>query len=891
MFLQANPMAQPNYSQLLRNAWYGINSESQSFDADAVAEPSADPTQDLSEFLGEQIAWEHTFAAQEPDLKPVPASLPIELRDALQSQGIVGLYSHQVKCYRAIRAGKDVVLTPPTAAGKTLAAYIPVLSGVMQDGSCSLSLYGLKALASDQTAKLDALLAGIPEATRPRFAKLTGDIGRDQREVLLATEPHLLAMTPDLLHFELKQVRWSEDWQRFLQRLRYVVLDELHTYSGVFGANLHWLLARLKLAVDSCGGNSKRLQFVCLSATVGNPKELASQLIGRPAMAPDGSKQLVWIHRSGAAQAQKRLVVLHPTYNANAEVARITAFLLCQGMRGLTFTEATDTTKRLVGLVQEELRLQGSEGLHHTIASFYGALDDTRRHEIMAQLEAGTVRWIISTKALEVGVDLPQLDVCIIRGFPDNLMRFYQQMGRAGRKQSGLVVFVPIAQSLLDVYFTERAHLLSPPELVHFNPNYPVMVAKHLMCAAAESGFSFKQVRRYFGEEAVAIAQMLHPHLKARRDGILYATGFPHGAVNLRGGTASQLIKLVDGTTGKPLETMSADLAHRQVFPGAIYQLQQGDGRMQAYRSESLEQGTATLVPVESHGLRTQALTQLGATRQTRLVEPKIIPLNSSGTTASAETPYLTLELGFGKLTQQVQGYDVQQRQYVRTCLHRVCVHHKAPLPGTTRCPACGKKTREAEITKTLDTVNFAQPYATAFESPLLNLAFNSAALEVVEAFVQELKQQVQTGDRRQAYQPLWDYPSHWVAVHSVGHLLIKALPLVVLHAQQDLDFLCEAIAPHQTQGLWYDTSDGGNGATEAILRYWDELVPGAIALADACGCEAGCPRCLSSWSCPDQNKGLVKQVGVFVLGAMTTCHLQSAVVAPGVVVPGEAIV
>jgi len=134
------------------------------------------------------------------------------------------------------------------------------------------------------------------------------------------------------------------------------------------------------------------------------------------------------------------------------------------------------------------------------------------------------------------------------------------------------------------------------------------------------------------------------------------------------------------------------------------------------------------------------------------------------------------------------------------------------------------------------------------------------------------------------------DYPSHWVAVHSVGHLLIKALPLVVLHAQQGLDFLCEAIAPNQTQGLWYDTSDGGNGATEAILRYWDELVPEAIALADAYGCEAGCPRCLSSWSCPDQNKGLVKQVGMFV-EAMTTHLHQSAVVAPGVVVPGGAIV
>ncbi len=862
-------MSQPNYSQLLQTVWYGADApnDSETNSMPSQFTPGAQPT-DVLDVLGDSIAWEHTFPGVTADLESFPDTIPAELVTALHAQGITGLYSHQVKTYRAVRAGKDVILTPPTAAGKTLAAYIPVLEGVIEQGHHALSLYGLKALASDQTAKLQVLLAGIPRQERPCFIALTGDVAKDQRKRLLAKHPQLLAMTPDLLHFELKQVYWSEDWQAFWQSLRYVILDEVHTYQGVFGANMHWLLARLKLAIDRCGGNSSQVQFIGLSATVGNAKELMSALTGRNPIAENGTKRLVWIRQSGATQAEKRLLVTHPSTNANGDVARLMVVLM-QQMQGITFCNNREATKRIVQLVQTECERQGYSDLSRQVASFYGSLDDERRHQIVQQLEAGSLRWIVATEALEAGIDLPQLDCCIVRGFPDTLMSFYQRIGRAGRKDKGLAILVPIAQTLLDTYASTPEHLLASPEPIHFNPHYPVMVAKHLMCAAAESGFSAKQIRQYFGKAALPVAQALLPHLKQRRDGTFYAPGFPHSDINLRGGQSTQRIELVDQATGQVLEAMAGDVAQREVFPGAIYRLQQASGAWQVYRVNTLDEKAAQMDAIDAPTLYTTAHLRIEGKAEQALHAPVSVPLQMQGDALTEPPPSLTLTLHFGEITQVVSGYDLQRRSYERTCVQSTCVQHKTPLPETTRCPSCRKPTRGADIIQTLDTTHFPTPYQTQFHTPTLHLTFNATAQQMIRQGVLHLRQQVQDTPEQSHYRALWDYPSHWVAVHSIGHLLMRALPLVVLHSPQDVNFLCESLASDTTVGLWFDTSDGGNGATEAILKYWQGLVPKAIELAEGCDCHTGCPKCLTHWGCPNQNQGLVKQVGLSVLRAM----------------------
>ena len=262
----------------------------------------------------------------------MPDNLPPELIAALQRNGITQLYSHQLSALLALRKGKDVIITTATASGKTLSAYPAILEGCLNKGYRAISFYSLKALALDQFNKISALLAGIPEASRPKVAMLTGDIKTEERERLLATNPHIIGATPELIHYQLRASWRSEHWSAFFKRLRYILVDESHLFSSVMGASMALLLRRIKLAVDHHGGTSAKLQFIFLSATVGNPVQLAQRLSGRTR----DPNRLVLIDKSGAAASEKRLLVLKPSTNANPDAAKIILYLLKQGMSGIT---------------------------------------------------------------------------------------------------------------------------------------------------------------------------------------------------------------------------------------------------------------------------------------------------------------------------------------------------------------------------------------------------------------------------------------------------------------------------------------------------------------------------------------------------------------------------
>jgi len=228
--------------------------------------------------------------------------------------------------------------------------------------------------------------------------------------------------------------------------------------------------------------------------------------------------------------------------------------------------------------------------------------------------------------------------------------------------------------------------------------------------------------------------------------------------------------------------------------------------------------------------------------------------------------PQLTLTLSFGTIVHRVNGYTLNSHSYERTCLNDKCIKYKTPLPGSNNCPACKRRTQEVELSQTIKNVTFPSAYTVKFESPLLSLSFNNAALAQIEGFARDTKVTLQDKlDSIKDYQTLWTHPSHYVALHTIGHQLMKALPLSVLHAEQDLNFICSN-NPRNPSGTWFDTSDGGNGATESILQYWNTLVPAALELTQACDCQTGCPKCLSDFRCPDRNEGLLKQMGQFIL-------------------------
>ncbi|MBP0019391.1 MAG: DEAD/DEAH box helicase [Cyanobacteria bacterium SBLK] len=501
-------MQPPNYNSLLQN----ILGRSHFLQPENLPEPDRPDADNIIEFLGDELLWSETIAARKPRFESIPTTLPKPLRRALKKQGIQQLYSHQVETLNAIREGKDVILSTDTASGKSLSAYVPILESILKHQYTALSFYGLKALTSDQGEKLTALLEGIPEAVRPQLAMLTGDTRKEERERLLERSPGIIGATPELIHYALRGIYWSQPWQQFLANLRYVLLDEAHAYNGAYGANMANLLRRLKLAVDRYGGNSRRLQFIFLSATVGNPSQLARSLSGRRRKRNSTqSDRLVWIHRSGAGMPERELIVVKPTNNPNPDAAKILLFLLRQGLRGICFCNGRATIKNLLATLRTEAASQKYPNIEGQTAIFYGGLTGERRSEIISGLQEGRMRCLLSTSALEAGIDLAELDFALIRGWPGSLQGFRQRIGRAGRKNKGLAIFLPLERSPLDRYYAQHPELLlsAPAERVSFNARYPVDLGKHLMCAAVESGIESDRLKRYFGKTAPHIASAL----------------------------------------------------------------------------------------------------------------------------------------------------------------------------------------------------------------------------------------------------------------------------------------------------------------------------------------------------------------------------------------------
>jgi DEAD/DEAH box helicase domain-containing protein len=399
-------MQPPNYSSLLNEF---LSHYQQPITVIETLEDNNNTATDIVEFLGEELLWNEIIPAQTPNLEQLPKTLPKPLKKALKQMGINQLYSHQIKTLKAIRAGYDVILSTNTASGKTLSAYIPVIEGIINHNYRAISFYGLKALTSDQGQKLTQLIDLIPLTYQPKLAILNGDIPIQEREQLLAKNPDIIGATPELIHYALKGTYWSEPWQQFLQHLRYIIIDEAHTFTGAYGANMANLIQRIKLAVDHYGGNSQQLQFIFLSATIGNPKQLAQRLSNRPQTQQE-KPSLIGIKNSGASAPQRQLIVTKPSHNPNPDTAKIILFLLSQGLSGICFCQGRITIKNLLTTLKTEANNQNYWGIEQQIAIFYGGLTNERRQTIIEQLKTGQIRCILSTSALEAGIDLAALD-------------------------------------------------------------------------------------------------------------------------------------------------------------------------------------------------------------------------------------------------------------------------------------------------------------------------------------------------------------------------------------------------------------------------------------------------------------------------------------------------
>jgi len=543
-------------------------------------------------------------------VSPWPDWTPPALRAAYVDRGIPAPWTHQVEVAELARAGTDVVVATGTASGKSLAYQLPVLTALLEDPrATALYLAPTKALAADQLRVLEEL--GLPDV---RPAALDGDSSADARDWACRHGRWILS-NPDMLHRSVlpRHGRWAH-WFR---RLRYVVVDECHTYRGVFGSHVALVLRRL---MRVCARYGARPTVVLASATVADPAAFASRLVGR---------QVAAVTCDGSPQAARTVALWEPPLlpaddgengaparrGAGAEAARMLADLVLEGARTIAFLRSRNGAE-IAALGARRRVADVDPDLADRVDAYRGGYLPEDRRALEAALTDGRLLGLASTNALELGVDIVGLDAVIVAGFPGTRASFWQQAGRAGRdaRSDSLVVLVA-ADDPMDTYLVHHPDALlgAPVEGCVLDPANPYLLGPHLACAAAELPITDDELVPLFGERASEVLDELVADgvLRRRPTGWYWPSTQeqPAAYVDIRGSGAGQ-VTLVEESTGRVLGTVDRTSAPATVHAGAVHLLR---GETYLVERLDLDSGVA-FVQSGDPGYRTVArsVTQLG---------------------------------------------------------------------------------------------------------------------------------------------------------------------------------------------------------------------------------------------------------------------------------------
>ncbi|MCL2059218.1 MAG: DEAD/DEAH box helicase [Oscillospiraceae bacterium] len=423
--------------------------------------------------------------------KDIPDRLDARLAGALAQRGVHKLYSHQASAIDAILDGEDVVIVTPTASGKTLCYNLPVIDAVLKDHSArAMFLFPTKALSYDQSNELDQLInqAGAPV----KAYTYDGDTPQSARKAIRQAG-NIIVTNPDMLHGAILPNHTK--WTRLFEDLKYIVIDELHHYGGVFGCHLANVLRRLQRICAFYGANP---QYICCSATIANPFELAFRITGR---------EMRVIDNNGAPSGKKYIVFYNPPVvnkelgirrSSLLEARRLASLLLKNDISTIVFTRSRLNVEVLTTYLKEamdEAILPGRKSGKRAgdrVRGYRGGYLPTLRREIEQGLRDGSVRGVVSTNALELGIDIGSLEACVVCGYPGSIASLWQQAGRAGRRQSASAVFLMGTSSPLDQYIIKNPEYFfgKNPEHGLINPDNFVILGNHIKCAAYELPFS-----------------------------------------------------------------------------------------------------------------------------------------------------------------------------------------------------------------------------------------------------------------------------------------------------------------------------------------------------------------------------------------------------------------
>ena len=423
-------------------------------------------------------------------LSPLPSGLDDRLAAALATRGIEQVYTHQAESFAHTFAGRNVVITTPTASGKTLCYNLPVLNAILRDAaSRAVYLFPTKALAQDQLAELQSLSETIAGAEGPGIGVFTydGDTPQDARRTI-RSRAQIVLSNPDMLHAGI--LPHHPRWAKLFENLRYVVIDELHAYRGVFGSHLGNVLRRLRLICRHYGSDPV---FICSSATIANPRQLAERLTERP---------FELVDQSGAPRGEKFFIFVNPPVVNHqlgirrsylTEARRVAAEFLKRNLQMIVFAQSRLATEILTTYLKDDF--ENAPGMPERIRGYRGGYLPLRRREIEKGLRDGAVRAVISTNALELGIDIGALDVAVMAGYPGTIAATWQRAGRAGRR-SGRSAAVMVASSApLDQFVVRNPSYFfdASPEHALIDPDNLHILVDHIKCAAFELPFTVEE--------------------------------------------------------------------------------------------------------------------------------------------------------------------------------------------------------------------------------------------------------------------------------------------------------------------------------------------------------------------------------------------------------------
>jgi DEAD/DEAH box helicase domain-containing protein len=453
----------------------------------------------VSESVKRNIVHWHTIEEREARIEEMPEDLSGILKGALERRGISRLYTHQKSSYDQIMQGRSIVAVTPTASGKTLCYNLPVLQSIIDDPNArALYMFPTKALAQDQKSEINELIQEAELAINSYT--YDGDTPSNIRQKVRRAG-HIVITNPDMLHSAI--LPHHTKWVSLFENLKYVVIDELHIYRGVFGSHVANVIRRLKRICNYYGSDPV---FICTSATIANPLELAEGLT---------EKEMVLIDNNGAPTGRKHFLFYNPPVvniplnvrrSATLETRRLAGEFLKNKIQTIVFARSRVRVEILLTYLQELVKHKLGP---KAIRGYRGGYLPTERREIEKGLRSGDIYGVVSTNALELGVDIGQLQVCIMNGYPGTIASAWQQAGRAGRRHGESVVIMVASSSPLDQYVIQNPDYFfnRSPETARINPDNLIILIDHIKCASYE--LPFKKGENFGAAEIEEILEYL----------------------------------------------------------------------------------------------------------------------------------------------------------------------------------------------------------------------------------------------------------------------------------------------------------------------------------------------------------------------------------------------